>query len=127
MNKLKLIIACAVIIGLAQLKMNGAGQRKYYTGSKAIQARQEAAAAGQLPAAPAGSSNQPSRSGFFCSGDGFCTMKQNAPAAAPTPTQTPEQEQSARNQALLEQKVEQQAQELEALKRALDELLTKKN
>jgi uncharacterized coiled-coil protein SlyX len=55
MDKLKLIVACVIIVGLSQLNLNsGKPQRQYYTGSQAIKARQEAAAAGQLPTSAAG-------------------------------------------------------------------------
>lgn len=70
MDKLKLIIACAVIVGLTQLELDGGPQRKYYTGSQAIKARQEAAAAGDLPAASADADQGVG----ICTG-GICTRK----------------------------------------------------
>lgn len=78
MDKLKLIVACAVIVGLSQLELDSAPQRKYYTGSQAIKARQDAAAAGQLPA----NTGQ----GSMCAG-GICTVRNNASTSSSLPEQ----------------------------------------
>jgi hypothetical protein len=111
MDKLKLIIACAIVVGLTQLEIEGGPQRKYYTGSKAIQARQEAAATGQLPAA----------SGGMCTGDN-CTMKNK-----PTTEQQSEHE-DLRAQIAAQQKVmEEQAEALRKMQEQLDQMKQSKN
>jgi hypothetical protein len=123
MNKLKLIIACAVIVGLSQLKLDGGSpQRKYYTGSKAIKARQEAAAAGQL--------SEGAEQGGMCAG-GICTMRtagsgssalheQMAAAENPTPAKTPEQ--LATDQAAQETLQAQIAEQQESLRKMQEQL-----
>lgn len=86
MDSLKLIIACAIIIGLTQLGLDGgAPQRKYYTGRQVIEQRQAAAAAGTLPQTP----------GSVCSG-GSCPF---TPKPKPLPTEEQQAEEQARQQA----------------------------
>jgi hypothetical protein len=110
MNTLKLIVASAIIIGLTQLELDGGPQRKYYTGSKVIQARQDAAAAGTLPATGT------------CSG-GSCPFQ---PRTQPSQQDEAQSSQQAEKDALQAQ-IDEQKKQMEEQARKLAELEEKLN
>lgn len=118
MNLLKLIIACAIIIGLTQLELDGgAPQRKYYTGRQVIEQRQNAAAAGNLP--QAGSCSGGSCSSGACSG-GSCPFVPKSKPTGPSEAEVAQQAEKDALQALINQQKEQMEAQAQQFKQLME-------
>lgn len=127
MDTLKLIVACAVIVGLAQLELDGGNpQRKYYAPQGKTTNPQEAAQIIQekRQAALAAQAESGSQEGAgICTG-GICGMRAIAPAQA---TETPLYVQQEELQAQIEeqkQMMDEQAAKLRELQEKYDALQT---
>jgi len=117
MNKFKLIAACSFMLAIIiQTQLDGAGQRKYYTGSQVIAQRQ--ATGGQpTPEQVAAYEAEHASTGGFCTG-GSCPYT----AKTKTPQQV-EQEELQKKITEQEKQMADQAEMLRKMQEQLDALL----